>query len=68
MGPPPSGSGNPYLVFVLDVVRATSMGPPPSGSGNRAYHRVSILGGQDFNGATAFRQWKLKINRIFMIY
>ena len=62
MEPPPFGSGNPPCGTYgsLHLPRFASMEPPPFGSGNSIDLRSrSKVSGRGFNGATAFRQWKL---------
>ena len=60
MGPPPFGDGNfrPKPGFLRRQV-AASMGPPPFGDGNRLLRPRNRGGSTRFNGATAFRRWKL---------
>ena len=41
-------------------VRQASMGPPPFGDGNGVSRVTGETGGRCFNGATAFRRWKLE--------
>ena len=60
MGPPPSGGGNlGNLAERDDNLGHASMGPPPSGGGNSRTCRTSNPLQRSFNGATAFRKWKL---------
>ena len=62
MGPPPFGDGN--VAFSLPGILAflgPSMGPPPFGDGNPCGGRLENLHVLAFNGATAFRRWKLVV-------
>ena len=60
MGPPPFGDGNSgQLVYVGQTSDLPSMGPPPFGDGNLARRSHATADGGTFNGATAFRRWKL---------
>ncbi len=59
MDPPPFGSGNvDYLSHHPHRNYRPSMEPPPFGSGNWAT-RPTSRSTRSFNGAAAFRQWKL---------
>ena len=60
MGPPSFGDGNGAVVVVLlDLDDAASMGPPPFGDGNALMLGAWEYNSPGFNGATAFRRWKL---------
>ena len=59
MEPPLFGSGNWQYTLYVPLVTVPSMEPPLFGSGNMASARASMLAWLSFNGATAFRQWKL---------
>ena len=59
MGPPPFGDGNRRRLLRRDGHRDASMGPPPFGDGNSAHPNRRWPESTRFNGATAFRRWKL---------
>ena len=60
MGPPPFGDGNSLLPRTRYQMRSMpSMGPPPFGDGNCAWEPSWWRWLSSFNGATAFRRWKL---------
>ena len=59
MGPPPFGDGkDPGLSAALRT-RLASMGPPPFGDGKWPWTRPGTAKSRSFNGATAFRRWKV---------
>ena len=59
MGPPPFGDGNSdWRWSELSLHYVPSMGPPPFGDGNQRCGQGDG-GAPAFNGATAFRRWKL---------
>ena len=60
MGPPPFGDGNWAHPHPAPEGRyLPSMGPPPFGDGNRCNCGATYCPSRTFNGATAFRRWKL---------
>ena len=59
MGPPPFGDGSQGVVGVHLAAPDASMGPPPFGDGSPPTPPVPSLAAPGFNGATAFRRWKL---------
>ena len=58
MGPPPFGDGNRTVAWSAGG-RTPSMGPPPFGDGNSPRPPSTACRRSPFNGATAFRRWKL---------
>ena len=61
MGPPPFGDGNAAKVVDCIPQGYASMGPPPFGDGNWSTSRPRSSTTSCFNGATAFRRWKLDL-------
>ena len=60
MGPPPFGDGNTVICRGEgQLLFRASMGPPPFGDGNGGEVQALLSFSHGFNGATAFRRWKL---------
>ena len=59
MGPPPFDGGNPDDEPHQSLAALASMGPPPFDGGNSACRFERRFRPLRFNGATAFRRWKL---------
>ena len=73
MGPPPFGDGNGLgMPERFSGHSVPSMGPPPFGDGNGDFGGLhQRVHGHPFNGATAFRRWKLGAYRVqpaFQVY
>ncbi len=64
MGPPAFAGGNHITYLAHAAIAVASMGPPAFAGGNSASGMPYPTPASSFNGATGFRRWKPRSNRV----